>query len=173
MNKFANALIANTKHDIIPEELDYFGPLIGEWSFRWHDNIGDKHESVTDGTWTFSRILEGRAVQDTFVTSKKNPETNKLEKEYGTTIRIYNPLHRNWDIFYGCTGEAVQLVAEKENDQIVITCVTPIGFQMKWVFFDIQEDTFKWKNIRSTDHGKTWVLKARVEDVHRITAVSI
>lgn len=167
MNKFANALISEKKHDIIPEEHDYFGQFIGEWNFKWHDNIGTEFESLADGKWTFSRVLEGRAVQDTFVTSKKNTETGELEREYGTTIRIYNPSKKNWDIFYGCTGEAVQLVAEKKDDQIVITCVTPIGFQMKWIFFDIQKDTFKWKNIRSGDHGKTWVIKAQAEEVYR------
>jgi hypothetical protein len=167
MNKFANALISEKKHDIIPEEHDYFGQFIGEWNFKWHDNIGTKFESVTDGKWTFSRVLEGRAVQDTFVTTRKNAKTGKLEREYGTTIRIYNPFKKNWDVFYGCTGEAVQLVAEKEDDQIVITCVTPIGFQMKWIFFDIQKDTFKWKNIRSTDNGKKWVIKAQAEQVYR------
>lgn len=168
MSKFADILISDRKHDIIPEEQDYFGPFIGSWSFKWHDNIGTEFESVNEGNWTFSRILEGRAVQDTFVTSKKNPETGALEREYGTTIRIYNPLRKNWDVFYGCTGEAVQLIANKENDQIVLTCVTPVGFQMKWIFYDIEKDTFKWKNIRSVDNGNTWVIKAQAEDVHRI-----
>ena len=167
MDKFAKALLSAERHGIIPEEYDYFGPFLGEWDFKWHDNIGSQFESVADGKWTFARILEGRAVQDTFVTSKKNTKTGELEREYGTTVRIYNPSNRNWDIFYGCTGEAVQLVAEKEEDQIVITCVTPISFQMKWVFFDIQKDTFKWKNIISTDNGKTWVTKAQAENVCR------
>lgn len=168
MNKFAETLISDKRHDIIPEDHDYFGTFIGEWNFKWHDNIGTPFESVNEGKWTFSRILEGRAVQDTFVTSKKNLETGELEREYGTTIRIYNPLKKNWDVFYGCTGEAVQLIANKENDQIVLTCVTPIGFMMKWIFYDIEKDTFKWKNIRSVDNGKTWVIKAQAEKVHRI-----
>jgi len=130
MDKFINALISKEKHAIIPEEYDYFGQLVGEWDFKWHDNIGSEFESIANGKWTFSRVLEGRAVQDTFVTSKRNTLTGEFEQEYGTTIRIYNPLKKNWDIFYGCTGEAIQLIAEKENDQIVITCVTPISFQM-------------------------------------------
>jgi len=78
MNKFAETLISETKHDIIPNEHDYFGTLIGEWDFKWHDNIGTIHESINEGKWTFSRILEGRAIQDTFITSKKNPQTNEI-----------------------------------------------------------------------------------------------
>ncbi len=167
MDKFAKALIADKKHDIIPQEHDYFAPLIGEWDFKWHDNIGLKNESIHDGKWTFSRVLEGRAVQDTFVTSKINSQTGELEREYGTTIRIYNPLNKNWDIFYGCTGEAVQLVAGKEEDKIVLTCIVPLGLYMKWIFYDIQENTFKWENIRSNDHGKTWITKAQAEQVRR------
>lgn len=167
MNKFTTALISEKKNEIIPEEEDYFGKFIGEWNFKWHDNIGDQYESVADGKWTFSRVLEGRAVQDVFVTSKRNTKTGETEQEYGTTIRIYNPLNKNWDIFYGCTGEAIQLVAEKEEDQIVITCITPIPFQMKWIFFDIQKDSFQWKNIISTDNGKNWVIKAQAKDAYR------
>ena len=167
MNNFANALLSEERHNIIPEEHDYFAPFIGEWNFKWHDNIGRANESINEGKWTFSRVLEGRGVQDTFVTSKINPETGEPEREYGTTIRIYNPQKKNWDIFYGCTGEAVQLVANKENDKIVLTCITPVGFSMKWIFYDIQENTFKWKNIQSTDNGKTWVAKARAEEVCR------
>ncbi len=168
MNAFAEALIAEIKNDIIPKEDDYFAPLIGEWNFNWHDNIGTKYESCFEGKWTFARVLEGCGVQDTFVTSKINPCTGKTEKEYGTTLRIYNPLNKNWDIFYGCTGEAVILTARKENDEIVLTCVYPVGFSMKWIFYDIQENTFKWKNIVSPDNGKTWKTKARAEDVSRV-----
>ncbi len=172
MNKFFNTLVSERRHDIIPEEYDYFGFLIGEWSFIWHDNIGTEFEYVNEGRWTFSRTLEGRAIQDTFVTSKINTVTGELEREYGTTIRIYNPQNKNWDVFYGCTGEAVQLVARKEDDEIVITCLTPVGFQMKWIFFDIKEDTFKWENIRSTDNGITWDIKARAENIRRINGNS-
>ena len=168
MNTFAKALIAETKNVIIPEEDDYFSPLIGEWNFKWHDNIGTQHESCFEGKWTFSRILEGRGIQDTFVTSKIDPRTGKPEKEYGTTLRIYNPLNKNWDIFYGCTGEAVLLTAHKEKDEIVLTCVYPLGFSMKWIFYDIRENTFKWKNIVSTDNGKSWKTKARAEEVSRV-----
>lgn len=168
MNQFVDALVADKKHDIIPEEYDYFEPLIGEWNFKWRDNIGTKYESVCDGKWTFSRVLEGRAIQDTFVTSKINPATGKTEREYGTTIRIYNPLKKKWDIFYGCTGEAVLLVAEKEDNQIVLTCTVPAGFDMKWIFYDIEKDSFRWKNIQSSDQGKTWITKAQAESVHRI-----
>jgi hypothetical protein len=167
VNNFANALISERKHDIIPEEYDCFAPFIGEWDFKWHDNIGTKNESINKGKWTFSRVLEGRGVQDTFITSRINSCTGELEREYGTTIRIYNPLKKNWDIFYGCTGEAIQLVANKEDDKIVLTCITPVGFLMKWIFFDIQDNAFKWKNIRSVDNGKTWTTKARAEEVCR------
>lgn len=167
MNAFAKSLVSDKRNSIIPVEFDYFGHFIGEWDFKWHDNIGTPFESRYDGKWTFSRVLEGSAVQDTFVTSKINPNTGNVEREYGTTIRIFNPIHKNYDVFWGCTGEAVQLVAVKENDQIVITCVTPVGFQMKWIFYDIEENTFKWKNIRSTDNGKTWFIKARAEELRR------
>ena len=168
-NTFAKALIAEKRNGIIPAELDYFAPLIGEWGFTWHDNIGTPNECANEGKWTFSRVLEGRGIQDTFVTSKINQRTGKQEREYGTTVRIYNPLNKNWDIFYGCTGEAVVLTATRENNDLVLTCVYPVGFFMKWIFSDIQKDTFQWKNIISIDDGKNWITKARAEAVFRIS----
>ena len=57
------------------------------------------------------------------------PENKK--REFGTTIKIYNPLNKNWDIFTDVVGEAVQLTANQENISIVPTCVYPVGFSMK------------------------------------------
>ena len=92
MNTFAKALIAETKHEIIPDELDYFAPLIGEWSFNWHDNIGAENESNFEGKWTFSRVLEGRGIQDTFVTSKINPVITSYSIHY---TKLYEFFHLN------------------------------------------------------------------------------
>lgn len=58
MNNFINSLISASKHNIIPDEYDYFGHFIGEWDFKWHDNIGTPHESICNGKWTFARVLE-------------------------------------------------------------------------------------------------------------------
>lgn len=74
---------------------------------------------------------------------------------YGTTIRIYHPGKRAWDIFYGTAGETVQLEAKKENGQIVLTEITQKN--MKWIFSDITDHTFHWKNIHTPD-GKNWLV---------------
>lgn len=74
---------------------------------------------------------------------------------YGTTIRIYHPGKRAWDIFYGTAGEAVQLEAKKEDGQIILTEITQKN--MKWIFSDITDHTFHWKNIHTPD-GKNWLV---------------
>lgn len=159
MNLFADALIANRKNDIIPEEYDYFGRFVGKWEFEWKDNIGTEKESIKQGEWIFSWILEGRAIQDAFIVPARSIST-KEEREYGTTVRIFNPEKKCWDIFYGCTGEASQLEAKKDGNKIVLTSVSNLDYKMQWVFYDIEENTFRWKHIRSFDNGKTWQSKA-------------
>lgn len=160
MNLFADSLIANKKNPIIPDELNYFGSLVGQWDFEWRDNVGTEKESINKGEWTFSWVLEGKAIQDTFIVPSRKIDTDQ-EREYGTTIRIFNPIKQCWDVFYGCTGEASLLEARKEGDKIVLTSVANNEYKMKWIFSDITENSFNWRHIRSFDEGKTWQVKAK------------
>lgn len=67
MEVFMKALISENRSAKIPEEKDYFGKLIGEWEFSWHDGIGTEKERIVKGEWIFSRILEGTGIQDLFI----------------------------------------------------------------------------------------------------------
>ncbi|MHC1746773.1 MAG: hypothetical protein AB9856_00115 [Cellulosilyticaceae bacterium] len=160
MNEFANALISKKRSDRIPEEFDYFGQFVGEWEFEWIDNHRTDKERHIKGEWIFSWILEGTAIQDIFICPSRaeklvNPQD---DAEYGTTVRIYNSKKQVWDIFYGCNGETTLLEATRKNDTIVLTClnINRENYKMKWVFSEITETSFHWRNIFSIDAGNTW-----------------
>ena len=92
MKDFYEALASSERNAAIPKEDDFFGMLIGSWYIDYVDNATG---AVRKGEWHFSRVLEGMAVQDVIVLP---------HFEYGTTLRMYNPATRTWEIAYGYTG---------------------------------------------------------------------
>ncbi|MDT8718461.1 hypothetical protein IAI10_17490 [Clostridium sp. 19966] len=155
MDAFSERLICNTKGSVIPEEYNYFGKLVGEWDIEYVDSFGTDRERHVKGEWIFSWILDGTAIQDIFICPSTAERLTNVQPdaEYGTTLRIYNPNSKAWDIFYGCTGSATRLEAKKEENKIVLTEIT--NKKMKWIFSDITENQFHWQNI-STEDGDSW-----------------
>lgn len=151
MNEFVNALISKGKSNLIPDEHDLFGKVVGEWDIVWTDNIGTDKERHINGEWIFAWILDGTAIQDIFIVPSRSEMLMHEQKdaEYGTTIRIYNPLSTAWDIFYGCTGSAKRLEARKVDDRVELTELSEQ--KMKWVFSDITSNGFHWQKIISED----------------------
>ena len=155
MNEFLIALISKERSPIIPADRDYFGELIGEWDFDWNDLIGKK---TAKGEWIFSRVLDGTGIQDLFICPSREERKTKHEPEaeYGSTIRTYNPSTGNWEIYYCCYGESTRLQAVKEGDEIVLT--EREQGKMKWIFSDINENSFHWQHTKLID-GKWTVCR--------------
>ncbi len=161
MKEFAETLLAESKSDRIPEEYNFFGPMIGEWDFEWVDRHGTEQERHIKGEWIFSWILEGTGVQDIFICPSREERRMNRQKdaEYGTTVRLFNPNTKAWDIFYGYMGGATRLEARKEGDKIVLTEITLQN--MKWEFSEITEKSFRWQNLRAQE-GSTWRLQGEL-----------
>ena len=58
---FYKALHKREKNEVLPEEFDFSGKLIGSWNIDYVDN---STSHVIKGEWHFSWVLEGMAVQD-------------------------------------------------------------------------------------------------------------
>ena len=158
INDFCTALVSENRNKALPEEMDWFAPLIGNWDFIWTVNVGKECETVQKGEWIFSRVLNGFGIQDLFIVPSREERLrlNMPNAEYGTTIRMYNPDLNRWDIYYTCVGEYTSLYAEKKDDQIIITEKTQE--KMKWVFSEINENTFHWQNWMLDDNGHWFVM---------------
>ena len=90
---FIEALTSERKNKELPEECNFFGKLIGSWKIDYIDNTTSV---VRKGEWHFSWVLEGMAIQDVIVLPGF---------EYGTTLRVFNPDTRGWDVAYCFTGK--------------------------------------------------------------------
>ncbi|MDD6038278.1 MAG: hypothetical protein PUD20_05735 [bacterium] len=158
MNEFYEALVSEKSNEALPEEMDWFGALIGSWDFIWHAHIGTKDEIIQKGEWIFSRVLNGFGIQDLFIVPSRE-ERKRLgmpNAEYGTTIRMYNPASNNWEIYYTCIGEYTRLRAEKTEDKIILTEINEQ--KMRWVFTEITANSFHWQNLILNDNGE-WIVR--------------
>ncbi|SUB88866.1 Uncharacterised protein [Porphyromonas macacae] len=162
MEEFKTALCSETRSERIPEKYDYFGCLIGKWDIEWIDHLKNMVPRRVKGEWIFSRVLDGTAIQDLFIVpSRAERLINKQpDAEYGTTLRIFNPKTSTWDIFYGCTGEAIRLTARKAGKDIILTENTT--GKMRYVFSDITATAFHWRKEQINDAEK-WEIVAKVE----------
>jgi hypothetical protein len=90
---FADALMSENSNVNLPEEMDWFGALIGDWDMIWRQDIGMEKEYVCKGEWIFSRVLNGFGIQDLFIVPSREERIrlNMPDAEYGTTIRMYCP----------------------------------------------------------------------------------
>lgn len=167
MNDFETALVSPGKNSLIPEEDNWFGPLVGTWDIEWVDGHGTEHERHVKGEWIFSWVLEGMAVQDVFICPSREARKIKTwpDAAYGTTIRIYNPQQRTWDIFLRC-GRRIHAAGSEKGRQP--DC--PDGnYRAKdeMDFSELTENTFHWRNM-ATEDGMHWFLQGEAFAARRI-----
>ena len=158
IEEFKTALCSDKRSKRIPEKYDYFGCLIGKWDIEWIDHLNDTTPRQVKGEWIFSWVLDGTAVQDLFIVPCRGERlvNRQPDAEYGTTLRIFNPKTLVWDIFYGCSGEAIRLTARKIGNDIVLT------EKMRYVFSDITGSAFYWRKEQMNDTEK-WEIVAKIK----------
>lgn len=144
MRNFLKTLASESKNEELPEEYNYFGKLSGSWKIDYIDN---SNSHTIKGEWHFSWVLEGMAVQDVIILPGF---------EYGTTLRVYNPVTHAWDVAYCYTGKIIRLEARKQDDMIVLTDIE--DERRKWVFAEIGDNHFHWQDVTVKDDGE-WHVK--------------
>lgn len=151
MNYLFEALTSESKNPELPEEFNYFGKLIGSWTFDYTDYNTSR---IVKGEWHFSWVLEGMAVQDVIILPSRDTkdENTHPDDEYGTTLRVYNPNTHAWDIAYCYTGKIMRLEARKQDDMIILTNID--DEKKKWVFIKIEDNNFHWQNVTVKDDGE-------------------
>ena len=156
MDIFIDALLSG-KTDKIPDEYDWFAPLLGDWDCDYYDEYGGQKRYVK-GEWIFRRVLEGAGVQDVFIfpsreTKEKEPQP---DGEYGSSFRMFNKSEKCYDVCYTCDHCMKRLRFTKEGDKLVGKVLD--DEDVYWIFSDITEDSFRWENVMIKPDG------ARIRD---------
>ncbi len=160
-----NALIANGPSPEIPSEDRIYDWLIGSWRARVVDYPGNGQKRESAGEWHFAWVLEGRAIQDVWISPPREVRTPNTPKEcnrYGASIRSFQPGERKWRVTWinPVNGAINLLVARKEGNDVVQEGLDDQGNKIRWGFTDIKKDSARWYGERSKDGGKTWNLEA-------------
>lgn len=154
-------------------ELMLYGQFVGDW-------VGEASEFSDDGAVTHSRwdirfdwVLEGRAIQDLWITPVRNGRGvgwSEAGNRYSTTLRIYDPKIAAWHILWVNPPAAYvtrQLARKVGNEIIQLADTDSSGLLTRWVYRDITPDSFRWCNERSADHGTTWQLRQEIRAQRR------
>lgn len=166
MNGFTKALLGCGTASKIPEEYDWFAPLLGDWDFDYYDVKDGRRERHVKGEWLFRRALDGTCIEDLFIcpsrdTRESNPQP---DGEYGAAIRMFNPETKSYDMVYTTRGYMTRLEIRKEKEQIVCTVLSDTC--AKWVFDRMTGDTFHWRNVTVMENGR-WRTNCEVSAVRR------
>jgi hypothetical protein len=148
------------------DELMTFGQFVGSWDIEaTYFDHGGRVLITLRGEWHFGWVLEGRAIQDVFITpSREERRAGKPAREYGSSLRMYDARSKTWRVtwFAPVSGAAVDLRARRAGDEIVLEGREAAGALHRWVFSDIESDSFVWQGFESKDGGGTWPLVQRM-----------
>ncbi len=152
MDIFSEALLSS-KTEKIPDEYDWFAPLLGDWDCDYYDELFDNRKRHVKGEWIFRRILEGTGIQDIFIfpsraTKEDNPQP---DGEYGTSLRMFNRAQGCYDVVYTCAGTMKRLCFRKEGTRLAGRVLDEEATY--WIFSDITEDSFHWEYVTMNPDG--------------------
>ena len=151
MDAFIEALLSD-KTDRIPDEFDWFAPLLGDWDCDYNDNYGGQERHVK-GEWIFRRVLEGAGIQDIFIFPSRatKDESPQPDGEYGSSLRMFNKDEGCYDVCYTCDHCMKRLRFTREGDRLVGKLLDEED--VYWIFSEITGDSFRWENVMIREDG--------------------
>ena len=148
-------------------ELALFGHFVGDWDMdiEFYNEDGDTTYRGL-GSWSFSWVLDGHAIQDVF------SYPTQTGRGVGTTLRTYSRDRDEWQIiFLGAGREEITILhGGRHGDDIVLQGIDADGHN-RWTFTDIRPDSFTWTGEISLD-GITYRLNHRMTGTRRSSGLT-
>jgi uncharacterized damage-inducible protein DinB len=178
-----NALAAAARSPEIPEAADAYGWLIGSWELDVLRYGVDVTALGLKGEAHFAWVLEGRAVQDTWIMPRRSQRSSTVDRTtnmYGTTLRVWDASIQAWRVTWinPLTGVRDELIGRWSGREVVQVGRHPDGTPIRWIFRAITPDSFRWTGEALDPDGKTWNLEGefrakrmRVQRYERIGTV--
>lgn len=178
MDIFFETLYGDASENI-PEEYDWFAPLLGDWDFDYRDKFieGDcnKPQRQLKGEWIFRRVLNGLAIEDMFICPSRETrkEAPQPDGEYGVGLRVFNSKKHCYDMVYACKSKFINLCFTMEEGILTGTIID--NPNRKWRFVERNKDTFHWQNITVNENDEITVNcevfgKRRIKDDEKATS---
>jgi hypothetical protein len=114
----------------------------------------------------FGWVLEGRAVQDVWITPACSDRSSNLQPTldwYGSTLRVFDASLEAWRTVWTdpVSQLRIELVGRREGDDIM-QIGTRAGRPIRWTFFDIKPESFSWQGHILRFDGKSWELEVDI-----------
>jgi len=161
---FFEGLVSSGPAEEYSDKLMLYGQFVGEW----HADTIVYHEDGTQlhSKWDirFDWILEGRAIQDLWITPIRDNETigwHVPGNRYSTTIRTYDPQIDAWHIIWinPPSGSIIRQIGRQVDDTIIqVGSIDQLGNLSRWIYSEITPDSFRWYSEISKDQGNSWAL---------------
>jgi hypothetical protein len=154
---------ASGPHPSLGDEARVFDRLVGAWDCDYTFFAQDGSVRRASGELKFGWIIDGRAVQDIWITY---PKEAAKERGIGTSVRFFDNKAKVWRVVFvsPAYGAIITVQGGAEGDRIVLRGVDDAGSMLRWSFNDIRADSFVWRGETSRDGGKTW----RLEEEHHM-----
>ena len=149
---------ATNPHPSLGDEARTFDRLVGTWDCDYTFYLEDGRVRRKSGELSFGWILDGRAIQDVWITY---PADGQKERSISASVRFFDTALKQWRVFFVSPrfNYAVQVQGGLEGDHIVLRGTDADGYQIRWSFNEIGTDSFIWRGEKSRDGGKTWKLE--------------
>ncbi len=140
-------------------QLTLYSFLVGQWDLDITTVLEDGSRHWGQGEIHAGWILRGRGIQDVWMIPRlcdRKPGMDPLPGAgnwYGTTLRIYDPNIDAWRILWSDPANNIftQQIGRAQGRDIVQEGPDPRGGYMRWMFSEIQQESFHWTAECSTD----------------------
>jgi hypothetical protein len=139
-----------------------YAPLRGDWKVTVVDHLADGTRHTGTGEWHFDWVLEGRAMQDVWISPPRGARHRGVAPaaldRYGTTVRYFDPALAAWRVVWinPAQNYVATLVGRARGRDIVQEGTGDGGIALRWTFTNIEHDSFDWRGETSSDSGRTW-----------------
>jgi len=151
-------LSAPGPHASLGDQARTWDRFVGTWDCNFGFYLEDGSVRHSPGELEFGWVLDGRAVQDLWITY---PREGEKERGIGTSIRFFDDKSKTWRVVFVSPkyGAVLTVQGGVDGDRIVLRGQDAEGSQLRWSFNDIKDDSFTWRGEKSRDGGKTWKLE--------------
>jgi hypothetical protein len=166
MNALSKVLEATGPHPSLGREAETYGRVIGSWEGELIDHFSSPTPQTHSVEAHFSWVLEGRAVQDVWITPARGERASHATRAldwYGATFRVYDPKAELWRVIWNdpASGLRIELEGRAQGDDVVQLGIRA-GRPIRWTFSEIRRDSFRWQGHALEDDGNTWRLEVDI-----------
>ena len=139
--------------------------FIGRWEAEAQAFLPDGSTRRHYWQIRFERVLEGRAIQDVWITPPrdganvgKSERWGPFDNQYGMTLRVYDANIDAWRVTWidPCAGYRAELVGRPRGEEIFQEGKGSDGTLLRWIFSDLRPDRFRWRAEVSRDESTYW-----------------